>query len=51
LQCAGHYGSHAPTLRDYFAAPRRGDPLSTCPVASGKSARGGWCRAWAPTDQ
>ena len=51
LQCAGYYESHAPTLRDHFAAPRRGDPLSACPVARGESARGGGCRAWAPMDQ
>jgi hypothetical protein len=51
LQCAGYYGSRALTLRDRFAAPRRGDPLSACPVARGEPARGGGCRAWAPTDQ
>ncbi len=51
LQCAGYYGSHAFTLRDHFAAPRRGNPLSACPVARGEPARGGGCRAWAPTDQ
>jgi hypothetical protein len=51
LQCAGYYGSHDPTLRDHFAAPRRGEPLSAYPVARGESTRGGGCRAWAPTDQ
>ena len=51
LQCAGYYGSHAFTLRDHFAAPRRGNSLSDYPVAMGESARGGGCRAWAPTDQ
>jgi hypothetical protein len=51
LKCAGYYGSRAPTLRDHFAAPRRGDPLSVCPVARGEPARGGGCCAWAPTDQ
>ena len=51
LQCAGYYGSRAPTLRDRPAAPRRGDPLSACPVRRGGPARGGGCRAWAPTDQ
>jgi hypothetical protein len=56
LQCAGYYGSHHLTLRDHLSAPRRcgargGDPLSACPVARGEPARGGGCRAWAPTDQ
>ncbi len=51
LQCAGYYGSRALTLRDRFAAPRGGNPLSACPVARGEPARGGGCRAWAPTDQ
>jgi hypothetical protein len=51
LQCAGYYGSRAFALRDHFAVPRRGDPLSACPVARGDPARGGGCRAWAPTDQ
>jgi hypothetical protein len=51
LQCAGYYESRNPTLREHSAVPRRGDPLSACPVARGESARGGGCRAWAPTDQ
>ena len=51
LQCAGYYGSRALTLRDHFAAPRRGNSLSAYLVARGESARGGGCRAWAPTDQ
>jgi hypothetical protein len=51
LQCAGYYGSHALTLRDRIAAARRGDPRSARPVARGEPARGGGCRAWAPTDQ
>ena len=40
LQCAGYYGSRALTLRDRFAAPRGGNPLSACPVARGEPARG-----------
>lgn len=51
LQCAGYYRSRAFTLRDCLAAPRRGDLLSACPVVRGESARGGGCRAWAPTGQ
>jgi len=51
LQCAGYYGSRAFTLRDRIAAPRRGDPRSARPVARCERARGGGCRAWAPTDQ
>lgn len=51
LQCAGYYGSRALTLRDHFAAPRRGNSLGACPVARGEPTRGGGCRAWAPTDQ
>ena len=50
LQCAGYYGSHALSLRDHLAAPRRcgmrrGDPLNACPVARSEPARGGGCRA------
>lgn len=51
LQCAGYYGSHVFTLRDHFAAPRRGNSLSAYPVARGDPASGEGCRAWAPTDQ
>jgi hypothetical protein len=51
LQCAGYYGSRAFTLRDHFAAPQRGNPLSACPIARAEPARGGGCRAWAPTGQ
>jgi hypothetical protein len=51
LQCAGYYGSRSLALRDRFAALRGGNPLSACPVARGEPARGGGCRAWAPTDQ
>ena len=51
LQCDGYYGSRTLTLSDRFTVPRRGDPLSACPVARGESAPGGGCRAWAPTDQ
>lgn len=51
LQCAGYCRSHAFTLRDYFAAPRRGIPLSACPVARSEPTAGGRCRAWAPTGQ
>jgi hypothetical protein len=51
LQCAGYYGSRALTLRDCFAALRRGNPLSACPVARGEPVPGGGCRTWAPTDQ
>lgn len=51
LQCAGYYGSRALTLRDHIAAPRRGDPRSARPDARCERARGGGCRAWAPTDQ
>ncbi len=51
LQCAGYYGSRVLTLRDHIAAPRRGDPRSARPVARCERARGGGCRAGAPTDQ
>ena len=51
LQCAGYYGSHVLALCDQSAAPRRGDPLSACPVARGEPTRGGGCRAWVPTDR
>jgi hypothetical protein len=51
LQCAGYYGSRAFTLRDHFAAPRRGNSLSAYPVARDEPTRGGGCRAWAPTDR
>jgi hypothetical protein len=51
LQCAGYYGSRALTLREHIAASRRGDPRSARPIARCERARGGGCRAWAPTDQ
>jgi hypothetical protein len=51
LQCAGYYGSRALTLRDHIAVPWRGDPRNARPVARYERARGGGCRAWAPTDQ